>query len=154
MDGYRSVLRPHWESKHDFVVCPARGAVTVQFVRLRYLLWASQVQTLRTAEWRRCQTGTALTIAVGRQLATTRTMCDYHSARFKLHIYVTHKFHSWGSEPMQHVFVSCIHFISTVLSNEEKKLVYFPYALPSLWEWAHVVLYDHGVVECCSQSML
>jgi hypothetical protein len=65
-----------------FLVCPARGAVTEQFLRgLRYLLWASQVQTLLSVERRRCRTGTALTIAVGRQLASTRTICDCRSPR-------------------------------------------------------------------------
>jgi hypothetical protein len=42
----------------------------------------------------------------------------------QLHICVTHKFHSWGPKPMKHVFVSCIHFISTELSNGEKTHIF------------------------------
>jgi len=68
--------------KPRFVACPTRGAVTVQFIGLRYLLWASQVQTFRSAERWRSRTGTALTIAVGRQLATTRNIRDYRPPWF------------------------------------------------------------------------
>lgn len=133
-----------------FVVFPDQGAVAVS---PQHLLWASQVQTVRSAARRRCWTGTALTTAEGRQLATTRTIWEHRSPRFNFTFMSRTSFtavaqNQWNtySFPVSTSYLPCYRM--------KKKLVYFPYDLPSLWEWSHVVLHDHGVVEFCSESML
>jgi hypothetical protein len=148
MDGYRNILRLTGNQTMIRRLSGPRRSHSTFHTLLRYLLCASQVQTLRSAERRPCRNGTALKIAVGRQLATTRTICDCRSRRFNFTFMSRTSFtagvqNQWNtySFPVSTSYLQCYRM--------KKKLIYFPYDLPSLWVWSHVVLHDHGVVEFC-----
>jgi hypothetical protein len=49
-----------------------------------------------------------------------------YSSLVVLHVCLTHTYHSWDAEPMEHTFVSCIWVISTLTSRKRDK-EYFPY---------------------------
>lgn len=118
--GYRSILRPQRESNHDSLF--VRPEAHSQYSSYVYGTCCELAKYRLSALRQGAPVGQALHLRLlrVRQLATTRTTSDNRPPRFKLLIYVTHKFHSWGSEPMEHVFVSCIHFICTVIPNVEK----------------------------------